>query len=91
MLREISKYQKGTELLIRKLPFARLVREMVEAEKPNLGWRIQSLAFGALQEAVEYPLIRFMEDVNLSEIHAKHVTIFLKDVNHVKTLCIKQL
>lgn len=29
-LREIRKYQKSTELLIRKLPFQRLVREIAQ-------------------------------------------------------------
>ncbi len=83
---EISKYQKSTDLLRHKLSFARLVREMVEAEKPGLGWRIKSLAFDALQEPAEYHLVGFMKDVNLSAIHEKHVTTFPKDIQHVKVL-----
>ena len=35
-LREIRKYQKSTELLVRKLPFQRLVREI--AQGPHLNW-----------------------------------------------------
>ncbi|KAE8666791.1 histone H3.3 [Hibiscus syriacus] len=34
-LREIRKYQKSTELLIRKLPFQRLVREIAQDFKVN--------------------------------------------------------
>ncbi|RZC56063.1 hypothetical protein C5167_014932 [Papaver somniferum] len=50
-LREIRKYQKSTELLIRKLPFQRLVREIAQDFKTDL--RFQSSAVAALQEAAE--------------------------------------
>merc|ERR1711963_528154 len=50
-LREIRKYQKSTDLLIRKLPFQRLVREIAQDYKTDL--RFQSAAIGALQEASE--------------------------------------
>ena len=50
-LREIRKYQKSTELLIRKLPFQRLVREIAQDFKTDL--RFQSSAILALQEASE--------------------------------------
>ena len=46
-LREIRRYQKSTELLIRKLPFQRLVREIAQDFKTDL--RFQSAAIGALQ------------------------------------------
>uniref|UniRef100_A0A2K6A1X4 Histone H3 n=1 Tax=Mandrillus leucophaeus TaxID=9568 RepID=A0A2K6A1X4_MANLE len=46
-LREIRCYQKSTELLIRKLPFQRLVREIAQDFKTDL--RFQSAAIGALQ------------------------------------------
>lgn len=46
-LREIRRYQKSTELLIRKLPFQRLVREIAQDFKTDL--RFQSAAVGALQ------------------------------------------
>ncbi len=51
-LREIRKYQKSTELLIRKLPFQRLVRQVVQSLEPQLGYqlRFQSLVLEALQE-----------------------------------------
>ena len=50
-LREIRRYQKSTELLIRKLPFQRLVREIAQDFKTDL--RFQSSAVLALQEASE--------------------------------------
>ena len=77
-LREIRRYQKTTELLIRKLPFMRLVREIAQDFKTDL--RFQSAAFGALQEAAEYYLVSLFEDTNLCVIHAKRVTIMPKDI-----------
>ena len=75
-LREIRKYQKSTELLIRKLPFQRLVREIAQDFKTDL--RFQSHAVLALQEAAEAYLVGLFEDTNLCAIHAKRVTIMPK-------------
>ncbi|KAF5799463.1 putative transcription factor Hap3/NF-YB family [Helianthus annuus] len=77
-LREIRKYQKSTELLIRKLPFQRLVREIAQDFKTDL--RFQSSAVAALQEAAEAYLVGLFEDTNLCAIHAKRVTIMPKDM-----------
>ena len=77
-LREIRKYQKSTDLLIRKLPFQRLVREIAHEFKAEL--RFQSSAVLALQEAAEAYLVGLFEDVNLCAIHAKRVTIMTKDI-----------
>lgn len=77
-LREIRKYQKSTELLIRKLPFQRLVREI--AHDFNTELRFQSHAILALQEAAEAFLVGLFEDTNLCAIHAKRVTILPKDI-----------
>ena len=77
-LREIRKYQKNTELLIRKLPFQRLVREIASDFKTDL--RFQSQAILALQEASEAYLVGLFEDTNLCAIHAKRVTIMPKDI-----------
>ena len=77
-LREIRRYQSNTELLIRKLPFMRLVREIAQDFKTGL--RFQSATFGALQEAAEYYLVGLFEDTNLCAIHAKRVTIMPKDI-----------
>jgi histone H3 len=77
-LREIRKYQKSTELLIRKLPFQRLVRMVAQDFKTDL--RFQSQAILALQEASEAYLVGLFEDTNLVAIHAKRVTILPKDI-----------
>ena len=77
-LREIRRYQKSTELLIRKLPFQRLVREIAQDFKQDL--RFQSSAVMALQEASEAYLVGLFEDTNLCAIHAKRVTIMPKDI-----------
>ena len=77
-LRQIRKYQKSTDLLIRKLPFQRLVREIAHDFKSNL--RFQSIAVLALQEAAEAYLVALFEDINMCAIHAKRVTIMPKDM-----------
>ena len=77
-LREIRRYQKSTELLIRKLPFQRLVREVAQDFRSDL--RFQSHAIMALQEASEAFLVSLFEDTNLCAIHAKRVTIMPKDM-----------
>ncbi|KAJ1040938.1 hypothetical protein NDA10_001451 [Ustilago hordei] len=77
-LREIRRYQKSTELLIRKLPFQRLVREIAQDFKTDL--RFQSSAVMALQESAEAYLVSLFEDTNLAAIHAKRVTIQPKDI-----------
>lgn len=77
-LREIRKYQRSTELLIRKLPFQRLVREIAQDFKTEL--RFQSTAILALQEASEAYLVGLFEDTNLCAMHAKRVTIMPKDI-----------
>ncbi|KAI9334922.1 histone-fold-containing protein [Obelidium mucronatum] len=84
-LREIRKYQKSTDLLLRKLPFARVVREIVQEYTKDrfdqeTGLRLQSTAIMALQEAAESFLIHLFEDANLCAIHAKRVTIMQKDI-----------
>lgn len=80
-LREIRLYQRTSDLLIRKLPFARLVKEVAENYiGMNYGLRWQSNAILALQEACEAYLIHLLEDTNLCAIHAKRVTIMQKDI-----------
>ena len=77
-LREIRRYQKSSDLLIRKLPFQRLVREIAQQYHEDL--RFQSTAVLALQEAAEAYLVSMFEDSNLCAIHAKRVTIMPKDI-----------
>ena len=77
-LHKIRRYQKSTDLLIRKLPFQRLVRELIQDVRGDL--RFQSTALLAAQEASEAYLVGLFEDTNLCAIHAKRVTIMPKDI-----------
>lgn len=94
-LREIRRYQKSTDLLLRKLPFQRLVREIAQGNAHTLyslthsplryidfknDLRFQSTAILALQEASEAYLVSLFEDTNLCAIHAKRITIMPKDI-----------
>ena len=76
-LREIRRYQKSTDLLIRKLPFSRLVREI---SQDIYVARFQSSAILALQESSEAYLVCLAEDTNLCAIHGRRVTIMPKDI-----------
>ena len=77
-LREIRRYQKSTDLLIRRLPFQGLVREIAADFKGDLRFRSSSVL--ALQEAAEAYHVGVFEDTNLCAIHAKRVTIMPKDI-----------
>lgn len=78
-MKEIRAYQASTELLIRRLPFARLVREIQQDMMVEV-FRWQGTAILALQEASEAHLVGLFEDANLCAIHGKRVTIMPKDM-----------
>uniref|UniRef100_A0A383VLU1 Core Histone H2A/H2B/H3 domain-containing protein n=1 Tax=Tetradesmus obliquus TaxID=3088 RepID=A0A383VLU1_TETOB len=77
-LSNIRKYQKSSELLIRKLPFNRLVREIAQDFMTDL--RFQASALLALQETAEAYLVGLFEDGNLCAIRDRRVTIMPKDI-----------
>ena len=77
-LKDIRHFQGSTALLIRKLPFQRLVREIAQDFKTDL--RFQSAAILCLQEATEAYIVRLFDDANLCAIHARRVTIMPKDI-----------
>ena len=85
-LRQIRRYQKSTELLIRKMPFQRLAREIVQDLNKGVSFprhdanRFQSTSLLAMQESVEAFSVGLFEDANLCAIHAKRVTIMPKDM-----------
>jgi len=78
-LMEIRKFQKSTNLLIPKLPFSRLIRE-IAVKTCSVDMRFQSVAIMALQEAAEAYLVTLFEDTVLCAIHAKRVTVMPKDM-----------
>ena len=77
-LQDIPHFQKTSVLLIWKLPFQRLVREIAQDFKTDL--RFQSAAILCFQEAAEAYLVRLFDDANLCAIHARQVTIMPKDI-----------
>eukprot|EP01095_Lingulamoeba_sp_RSL-Kostka_P012070 TRINITY_DN4722_c7_g1_i1.p1 TRINITY_DN4722_c7_g1~~TRINITY_DN4722_c7_g1_i1.p1 ORF type:complete len:215 (-),score=49.41 TRINITY_DN4722_c7_g1_i1:50-694(-) len=80
-IREIRKYQKSTELLIPRLPFARVVKEISEKFSINgKSWRFQADAIVALQESAEDYIVRLFQDANLCAMHANRVTLMPKDI-----------
>ncbi|GAA5846944.1 hypothetical protein JCM9279_006962 [Rhodotorula babjevae] len=88
-LEEIRKYQKSTDLLVAKLPFSRVVREITMElfdTDDDTGFRWQSSAVLALQEATEAYLVHLFEDSNLCALHAKRITIMQRDMQLVRRL-----
>ena len=79
-LREIRKYQKTTDLLIRKAPFIRLIKEILHGKLGKMEIRMQRIAVEALQEAAEYYLTNLFDDANLCALHAKRITLQPKDM-----------
>ena len=77
-MKEIKKFQSSTKLLIWKLPFHRLVQEILQMRRNDL--KVQGMAVKALQEVGEVFLVGLLEQANMCAIHAKCVTIMLKDV-----------
>ena len=85
-IRKIRRYQKSTDLLIRKVPFQRLAREVLQdLNKPGsypcfTAERFQVTSLLAIQESVEAFIVGLFEDVNLCAIHERRVTIMPKDM-----------
>merc|ERR1711917_72120 len=74
-LREIRKYQKSSDLLLRKMPFKRIVRQVIRQLDNSGDIRFQQSSFSVLQEATENFLVNMLEDSYRCAIHAKRVTL----------------
>lgn len=83
-LREIRKYQKSTDHVIRRMPFQRLVRDIAKQVMPDA--KFNSNALKAMQECTEMYISRLFEDTNLCCIHAKRKTLFVKDMALAKRI-----
>jgi len=79
-MKEIQRYQKSCDLLIPRLPFQRVVRDVCIDVCPSKDYRFQALALNAIQEAAECFLVTLFEDANLCAIHARRVTIMPRDM-----------
>ena len=86
-LREIRRYQKSTQCLIKKTPFQKLIREISQEYRvcpngpgtPSVQVCFQFTAIAALQESAENFIVGLFEDVNLLAVHAKRVTVMPGD------------
>ncbi|KAI8648111.1 hypothetical protein NCS56_01543000 [Fusarium sp. Ph1] len=79
-LQEIRAYQDTTDLLLNTLPFTRVIKEIAVNMRPaGESFRWQTQAIQALQEMTEAYLVSLFEDANLYAIHAKRVTLMLRD------------
>ena len=88
VLREIRRYQKSTECLIKRSPFQKLIREISQEYRvcpdglgtPSVQVCFQSTAIAALQEAAENFNVGLFEDMNLLAVHANRVTVMPRDI-----------
>jgi histone H3/H4 len=86
-MREIRHYQKTTEVLLRRLPFGRLVREVqthIHEDPKFHAFRWKAEALHALQEAAEGFLVNLLEDCNLMALHTRRITIMARDLQLVR-------
>ena len=83
-LREIRRFQKSTNQLIRKQPFLRLVRELSQQYQDNVRFQKKSLVI--LQDWLEGHLVNIFEHANLAAVHGKRVTVMPKDLHLVRRL-----
>ena len=77
-LREIKRLQRSTDLLIPRLPFQRIVKEITHKINNDLRFSAQGLL--ALQEASESFVTGLFEDSYMCTVHAKRVTLMPADM-----------
>ena len=88
MLREIRRYQKSTECLIKRSLLQKLIREISQEYRvcpdgpgtPSVQVHFQSTAIAALPEAAENFIVGLFEDMNLLAVHVKRVTVMPRDI-----------
>ena len=89
-LREIHRYQKSTNLMIPKMPYVKLLREITQdqCKQPKDGndYRWQGAAILATQTAAEDYLTVQLEDANVCALHSKRVTVMPKDIQLVRRI-----
>lgn len=84
-LREIRRYQKSTDLVIPKLPFQRLVRELA-GDAMNRDLRFSRVALEALQEAAEAYAVEMFQESQICALHNKRTTVHQKDMRLARKL-----
>ena len=83
-MRLIKKYQQSTDLLIPKLRFNRLVRELIQDQMCDL--RVEPSAFLALQESCEHYLVELFGASNLAAKNANRLTLYPTDLKLVRAI-----
>jgi len=83
-LRQIRQFQQGTDLLIQRAAFQRLVREVASQHKEGI--RFQSTALEALQEAAEAYVVSVLSDANLCALHCRRMTPQCTDLRLARRL-----
>lgn len=78
-LLEIKRLQESTNLLMPRLPFSQLVREIM-GDSSDTVCRITPDAFAALQNATEIYMTQVFEDAYKCTIHRDRVTLMVKDI-----------
>ena len=86
VIREIKRLQSSTGLLIPKLPFQRLVREIAYRVTGVQDLRFQGFGLQALQEAAEAYMVQTYECAYLCTLHARRVTIRPSDIQLVQRI-----
>lgn len=83
-LREVRRYQRGTDLLIRRLPYQRFVRSVADTHASGTnnaeGLRFQGAAIDLLQEASENYLISCLIDAKKLSAHANRIGVNKRDI-----------
>lgn len=86
-IKDIIRLQKTTHLLIPKLAFARVVKEVFQDFVEGYeSFRIQGVALQALQEAAEMYLVHFFQHAYQCTLHAKRVTLMPSDMRLLKRI-----
>ena len=91
-IKEIKRCQRDTCLYFAKLPFSRLVREVMADVGPKGTFgnkypnRIQKSALRALQEASEIYLTLLFDDAVRVQVHARRQTLMVTDMRLVSYL-----
>ncbi|XP_017782036.1 PREDICTED: histone H3-5-like isoform X2 [Nicrophorus vespilloides] len=83
LIKEMNRLQVTVHDIIPKLPFCRLIKELMHQFGAD---RIQGIALQGLQAAAEMYLVQLFEDSNLCTHHGKRATLMPPDMKLVLTL-----
>ena len=79
-LKQIREQQRSTDMLLLSAPMVRLLKELLEHERPKMGFRMSKEAKMACSEAAQDFIVQLFQLANRLAIHGGRVTIMLKDL-----------